>query len=51
MSVFKLPKGIYKAIAAAIARFWWGEKDGKKTMHWYSWWKMCTPKREGDGVS
>jgi hypothetical protein len=47
MSVFKLPKGICKAIAAAIARFWWGEKEGKKAMHWYSWWKMCTPKKEG----
>jgi hypothetical protein len=47
MSVFKLPKGICKAIAAAIARYWWGEKDGKKAMHWYSWWKMCTPKKQG----
>jgi ribonuclease HI len=47
MSVFKIPKGIIKAISAAIARFWWGEKDGKKSMHWYSWWKMCTPKKEG----
>jgi hypothetical protein len=26
MSVFKIPKGIWKEIAAAIARFWWGEK-------------------------
>jgi hypothetical protein len=47
MLVFKIPKGICKAIVAAIARFWWGEKDGKKCMHWYSWWKMCTPKKQG----
>jgi hypothetical protein len=47
MSVFKIPKGICKEIAAAIARFWWGEKDGKKCMHWYSWWKMCQPKKQG----
>jgi hypothetical protein len=24
------------------------EKYEKKTMHWYTWWKMCTPKKEGD---
>jgi hypothetical protein len=46
MSVFKLSRGICKAIASAIARFWLGEKDGKKAMRWYSWWKMCTPTKQ-----
>jgi hypothetical protein len=27
MSVFKIPKGIIKAILAAIARYWWGRME------------------------
>jgi hypothetical protein len=50
MSMFKLAKGICKAISADVAHFWWGEKDGKKCMHWYSRWKLCTPKKQGGWV-
>jgi hypothetical protein len=47
MSVFLLPKNICKKITNIIAQFWWGDDDKGKKMHWYAWWKMCFPKREG----
>jgi hypothetical protein len=47
MSVFLIPKNICKKITDVIAQFWWGDDDQSKKMHWYSWWKMCFPKKEG----
>ena len=47
MSVFKLPKGICKSITDEIAGFWWADKEEKKKMHWFAWWKMCVPKKKG----
>lgn len=29
-----------------LAHFWWGSGD-KKGLHWYSWNRICIPKREG----
>jgi hypothetical protein len=31
----------------AIASFWWGDDDNSNKMHWYAWWKLCYPKKEG----
>jgi hypothetical protein len=47
MLVFLLPKNICKKITDIIAQFWWGDDDKGKKMHWYAWWKMCFPKKEG----
>ena len=47
MSVFKLPKSICKAITDEIARFWWGDSEEKKKMHWFALWKLCIPKSKG----
>ena len=47
MSVFNLPKGVCKEITDVIAQFWWGDDEGDKKMHWYTWWKLCYPKSEG----
>jgi hypothetical protein len=47
MSVFKLPKQIIKGIISAMSQFWWGDDDQQKHMHWFAWWKMCVPKRQG----
>ena len=47
MSVFKLPKGICKAITDDISSFWWGDGEEKRKMHWFAWWKMCVPKKKG----
>ena len=30
-----------------MAQFWWGDKDDKKSLHWFSWEKMCKSKQDG----
>jgi hypothetical protein len=30
-----------------MSQFWWGDEDQQKHMHWFSWWKMCIPKKQG----
>jgi hypothetical protein len=47
MSVFQIPKGICKGMTDATAKFWWGDYENDKKMHWLAWWKMCYPKCEG----
>jgi hypothetical protein len=47
MSVFLIPKNVCKKMTDVIAQFWWGDDDHGKKMHWYSWWKLCFPKKEG----
>jgi hypothetical protein len=45
MSMFLLPKNVCKKITDVIAQFWWGDDDQGKNMNWYSWWKLCFPKK------
>jgi hypothetical protein len=47
MFVFLLPKKVCKKINDVISQFWWGDDDQGKKMHWFSWWKLCFPKKEG----
>ncbi|XP_027109391.2 uncharacterized protein [Coffea arabica] len=47
MSCFKLPVKLCKDINAMMARFWWGEDNGKRKMHWCSWKKLSTAKNNG----
>jgi hypothetical protein len=47
MSVFLIPKGVCKRMMDAISPFWWGDDDNSKHMHWFAWWKLCYPKKEG----
>jgi hypothetical protein len=47
MSVFLLPKNVCKKITDVISQFWWGDDDQGRKMHWYAWWKLCFPKKEG----
>lgn len=46
MSVFKLRETIQNIITDEIAGFWWGDIEEKK-MHWFAWWRLCTPKSKG----
>lgn len=34
MSVFKIPKTIFKAMKNAISKYWWGSNENQKHMHW-----------------
>jgi hypothetical protein len=47
MSVFLIPKGVCKHMMDAISHFWSGDYHNSKHMHWFAWWKLCYPKKEG----
>ncbi|XP_027156846.1 uncharacterized protein LOC113769211 [Coffea eugenioides] len=47
MSCFKLSSKLCKYISSRMARFWWGEKDGKSKLHWCSWKKLAQEKENG----
>ena len=44
MPVFKLTKGVCKGISDAIAKFWWGDDNDGRKLHWWAWWKLYFPK-------
>ena len=47
MSCFHLTKKTCRNLNSISSKFWWGAKDGEKKVHWISWQKMCTSKRDG----
>jgi hypothetical protein len=47
ISVFLIPKGVCKCMMDAISKFYWGDDDNSNKMHWYAWWKLCYPIRDG----
>ena len=47
MSIFKIPKKKWKGITYAVSRFWWGDDATHKRPHWFAWWMMCIPNKEG----
>ncbi|XP_027184267.1 uncharacterized protein LOC113782585 [Coffea eugenioides] len=47
MSCFKLPVKLCKDIQAFMARFWWGEENDKRKVHWCSWQKLAKGKHNG----
>lgn len=47
MSVFKVPQSICDDIQKAIARFWWGDSENYKSIHWARWERLCQAKIKG----
>ena len=47
MSIFKISKNICKEMTDAISKYWWGDDDNHKRIHWATWWKLCVPKERG----
>lgn len=47
MSVFKIPVGTCDDIQRAVARYWWGSKEDKRSIHWASWYKLSQAKSRG----
>jgi hypothetical protein len=37
MSIFLIPKGVYKSMMDAISQFWWGDDEKRNKMHWFAW--------------
>ncbi|KAL9422440.1 hypothetical protein AB3S75_034668 [Citrus x aurantiifolia] len=47
MSVFKILMGLCEDIQKAVAKFWWGSNQEKKSIHWAKWEKMSHAKARG----
>ncbi|KAL9432936.1 hypothetical protein AB3S75_027866 [Citrus x aurantiifolia] len=47
MSVFKIPQGVCDDIERAVARFWWGSSETRRSIHWARWEKLCSAKTRG----
>ena len=41
MGIYKFPIWVTNTISAAMARFFWGQTDAKRRIHWRSWKSMC----------
>lgn len=49
MSLFKLSKSLCDNINSTLARYWWGQKNEEKKIHWINQQKLCTAK-DGGGM-
>ncbi|XP_057789594.1 uncharacterized protein LOC131006452 [Salvia miltiorrhiza] len=47
MSCFALPEQICQQLNSVAARFFWGQKNEERRIHWRSWKKLCTSKGNG----
>jgi hypothetical protein len=47
MSCFKFPAGLCDEICSLANRFWWGQWDGGRKIHWLSKQKLAQSKSEG----
>ena len=47
MACFKLPIGLCKDIETMIQKFWWGQREDRRKVHWNNWDTLCRPKKEG----
>ena len=47
MSVFLLPLKLCDELNSLCAKFWWGQVGNERKIHWKSWDKLSTSKKEG----
>ena len=47
MGCFKLPLGLCNEIKTLIKKFWWGQKDDRRKIHWVRWEEMKKSKTIG----
>ncbi|XP_057803274.1 uncharacterized mitochondrial protein AtMg00310-like [Salvia miltiorrhiza] len=46
MSCFAIPDQICQRLNSVAARFFWGQKNEERRIHWKSWRKLCIPKKD-----
>ncbi|XP_057787364.1 uncharacterized protein LOC131004671 [Salvia miltiorrhiza] len=46
MSCFVIPEQICQNLNGIAARFFWGQKQEERRIHWKSWKSLCVPKKE-----
>ena len=47
VAIFKIPKALCDTINSTLAKYWWGQTDDKKKIHWINWKKLCNLKGKG----
>ena len=47
MSCFEITKTLCDEISAMIGRYWWSSADKDNKIHWVSWDKLTSPKKDG----
>ncbi|KAM1328944.1 hypothetical protein ACFX1T_012894 [Malus domestica] len=47
MNIFKFSNTLCNEIDVALARFWWGQQEKERIIHWISWGDMGYSKCEG----
>ena len=47
MSCFKFPDSLLSDIQSMMTKFWWGDGDKGRPIHWISWDKLCKQKEDG----
>uniref|UniRef100_A0A2N9GDA6 Reverse transcriptase domain-containing protein n=1 Tax=Fagus sylvatica TaxID=28930 RepID=A0A2N9GDA6_FAGSY len=47
MSCFQLLDSLCKEINSMVGRFWWGQKETKRKIHWQKWSSLCRKKIDG----
>ena len=45
--MFKILNRICDDINSALAKYWWGQTQNEKKIHWIKWSKLCNPKDKG----
>lgn len=47
MNCFLLPKAFCEELQSILCRFWWGDNESSRRIHWLSWDNICRPNKEG----
>ncbi|XP_027083758.2 uncharacterized mitochondrial protein AtMg00310-like [Coffea arabica] len=47
MNCCRLPKSLCQEMCREMARFWWGESEGRRKTHWVEWGKLAAVKGKG----
>jgi hypothetical protein len=47
MSCFLFTKTQCNKLSSVSARFWWGDKEDQRKVHWIGWERMCKSKKNG----
>ena len=47
MGVFQLPVKLCNELSAMCARFWWGQVENERKIHWKSWGVLSQAKKDG----
>jgi hypothetical protein len=47
MSCFRISDGICDSLNSLMSNFWWGQCENERKVHWRSWIRICSPKKDG----